>query len=265
MRRPIGVYDSGIGGLTVLKELQKKFPYEDFIYFADTANVPYGPKSPEEIIAFSRNIIEWMVHEMGVKLVVAACHTSSGIALEPLQPYFKIPLIGTMMPVVKAVQANSAHERIGVIATQATTQRKAHETMLRKNGFEGEIISIACPEFVPLIEAGNINDSQLYSYAEEYLMPFKSHNLDTLIYGCTHYPLIAHVIKSILAHDVMCIDPADYIAREVDEYLTAHKEHNTPLRAGKTSFYCSGALADFIPKVEQCMGISIPCVFAEKT
>lgn len=264
-RKPIGVYDSGIGGLTVLSLLHKKFPHEDFIYFADTANVPYGPKTPEQITDFSRAIVEWMCNEMGVKLVVAACHTSSGIALEQLAPNYTVPLIGTMMPVANAVRANNAlHQRIGVIATQASVNRRAHEQVLRAHGFDGELVSIACPEFVPLIESGVIDEVALSLYAREYLKPFYDQRLDTLIYGCTHYPLIADIIKAALPRTIHYIDPAEHIAREVDAYLSQNALYNDSPEPGKTSFYCSGPMDEFIAKVEQFMPLAVPMAFAKK-
>lgn len=258
------MYDSGIGGLTVLKALQKKFPHENFIYFADTANVPYGTKTEAQIIEYSHRIVDWMSNAMQVKAVVAACHTSSGIALEVLTPQFDVPVIGTMMPVVNAVRESTLHNALGVIATPASASRKTHEKILRAQGFQGTIVSIGCPEFVPLIEAGALSDPRLYAHAQEYLRPFHEQGLDTLVYGCTHYPLIEDVIKKALPSGVHHIDPANYIAADLYHYLHSHSLETDSLEAGKVDFYCSGPFADFMRKVGLFMGESFSQLLLEE-
>ena len=263
-KAPIGVFDSGIGGLTVLKALQEKMPHENFIYFGDTANLPYGTKSPEQIIELSRHIVRWMHESMRVKMVVAACNTSSGIAAEIIAAEFELPIIWTMLPVVNAVLANRTSRAVGILATPTSAQYKTHEKMLRKARFEGQIISISCPEFVPLIEAGITAGSELENAAREYLQPFHDHRLDTLIYGCTHYPLIKDTIESLLPASMHYIDPAEQIATAAQAAVASNNLLNNSLEAGISEFYCSGPIDEFAAKVALLMGITKPKIAAAK-
>lgn len=252
-RRPIGLFDSGVGGLTVLQTLRAQLPHENIVYFGDSANLPYGTKSPEQIIQFTTNIITWMRDVVGAKLVVAACHTSSGIAAHAISHEPSLPLIWTMLPVLNVVRHNNAHRRLGIIATPASAQNKTHETFLRAHNFDGHIVSIGCPDFVPLIESGRLDGPELVAAATEYLQPFHDHLLDTLIYGCTHYPLIKEIITPLLAPSVLCIDPAEQIATEAHQTLVSNNMLNQSTELGTTSFYCSGPVEEFALKVRQLM------------
>ena len=219
--RPIGVYDSGIGGLSVLTALQRQLPHENFIYFADTAHLPYGDKTPEQIIAYSRAILERM-EKAEAKLVVAACHTSSALALPTLVSEFSFPIVGTIDPLVETLDFEK-NTRLGILATPATAASRVHERIFRQHGFKGEIVTISCPEFVPLIEAGlelgHRDCTRLKECARCYLEPFLDRSLDTLIYGCTHYPLIAAIIEPLLPKTVQFVDPAYAIARQTEKTL----------------------------------------------
>lgn len=236
---PIGIFDSGVGGLTVLRALRAALPYERLLYFADTANVPYGEKTPEQIKGFSRQILGWMQNDLGVKLVIAACHTSSALALNEVAREFKIPVIGTIDPTVAAVLQDTKHSRIGIIATPASAENRTHETALIKSGYQGVIHTIACREFVPLIEAGTLEGTQLHEITQHYLEPFHSMNLTTLIYGCTHYPWIADVIARYLPPTVACIDPAQHIVAETTQTLSNKILLNTGPASPPIDFYCS--------------------------
>lgn len=253
--RPIGIYDSGVGGLTVLKALQAKFPKETFVYFGDTLNLPYGTKSREQIIHYSHKIISWLQKEMNVKLVVAACHTSSALALEEISSEFDVPIIGTIYPFVQNLLKNSHYKRIGIIATPASAKSLMHETILKKYGFQGEIFSIGCSDFVPLIEAQPWDLEALKKAAEDYLKEVKD-QLDVLLYACTHYPFIKPIIEGILPNSVKHIDPADFVTIEVLKTLS-EKNLLTDADDGNSYFYVSHAPQEFSLKVQKFLRTSI--------
>ncbi|WP_052045883.1 glutamate racemase [Candidatus Paracaedibacter symbiosus] len=258
--RPIGVYDSGIGGLTVLKVLKEKLPNESFVYFADTANLPYGNKSKAQIIDYSNNIISWFQNDIGAKLVVAACHTSSGLALEEISDNFAVPIVGTIYPLLNCILNNDFYKKIGVIATPASVAIRTHEKVIIKHGFHGQIFSIECPDFVPLIEADQLNMDALKECARNYLSIFERLQLDTLIYGCTHYPLIKSVIEEILPNGIRYIDPAEHITQEVVRLLTQNSLLNESSDQTPSRFYCSNNPELFSTKVEKLMGIYKPSI-----
>lgn len=258
--RPIGIFDSGVGGLTVLKALHHAMPNERLIYFADTANVPYGEKTPEQIKTFSRQILTWMQNELGVKLVIAACHTSSALALSEVAQEFSMPIIGTIDPTVDAIIQDASHTRIGIIATPASANNLTHQMALQKSGYNGFIHTIACQAFVPLIEAGNVHGEALHDITREYLQPFHALNLTTLIYGCTHYPWIAHVIAQHLPANVVCIDPANHIVNKTQQTLAHHSLLNSVNQATTIDFYCSAHPIQFAKMASQFLSIPVPAV-----
>jgi glutamate racemase len=225
--KPIGVYDSGIGGLTVLDALQQQLPHENFVYFADTAHLPYGNKTPQQIMEYGRTTLTWMQNVAKVKMVVAACHTSSALALPSLRREFFVPIIGAIEPLWDTITKNDS---IGIIATPTTATSLMHEHTFRQYGFTGIIKTIGCPDFVPLIEAGvetgQLDATLLHEKAVEYLQPFYDYQLNTLIYGCTHYPLIRSIIEPLLP-GIRCIDPADSIAKQVSKVLEKYHMKNT--------------------------------------
>lgn len=261
---PIGIFDSGVGGLTVLKALREALPYERLLYFADTANVPYGDKTPEQIKGFSRRILEWMQDELGVKLVIAACHTSSALALNEVAQEFRIPVIGTIDPTVSAVLQDPKHSRVGIIATPASAQNLTHETALFKSGYQGHIHTIACPEFVPLIEAGHLESPALHEAVEHYLEPFHTMNLSTLIYGCTHYPWIADVISRYLPPSVTCIDPAHHIVAQTRQVLNQKTLLNNKPPSLPIDFYCSARPEHFAEMTARFLLIPAPQVILKQ-
>ncbi|MBM3633101.1 MAG: glutamate racemase [Alphaproteobacteria bacterium] len=259
-QRSIGIFDSGIGGLTVLRKLQNALPHEHFVYFADTANLPYGEKTPEQIINYAQQTLSWMQNEMGVKLAVAACHTSSTTALDIVSPHFSIPIIGTIYPMVEALLEHHQNERLGIIATPTSVQSRMHERILKKAGFEGEIFSISCPKFVPIIETGRISGPELIRTTTEYLEIFKTQNLNTLVYGCTHYPWIADIVEQILPTKINFIDPAEHIAKSVSQELYKHKMLNTSWNKLNVDFYCSGSPNRFAAQINLLLSIPVPKV-----
>ncbi|MDX1624278.1 MAG: glutamate racemase [Gemmatimonadota bacterium] len=216
--RPIGVFDSGIGGLTVVRSLMERLPGESILYFGDTARVPYGPKSRETVTRFSIENVE-MLAGYGVKAVVVACNTSTAFALPALRERFTIPLVGVVEPGARAGVAATRRGSVGVIGTHGTVRSGAYQEALRRLRGDLEVVARACPLFVPIAEEGWTDHPAARLVAEEYLAPFVDDGVDTLILGCTHYPLLADVIGSVLP-DVVLIDSAEETAREIAALLS---------------------------------------------
>ncbi|MFC1546554.1 glutamate racemase [bacterium] len=206
-KRIIGIFDSGFGGLTVMKEVVKALPYEDIIYFGDTAHVPYGSKSKESVKRFSINIAEFLL-EHNIGLLIVACNTASSFALNLLKKRLPVPVIGVVEPGVKAACNYTVSKHIGIIGTAGTIQSNAYQRGLMKCNKKLKIYSKACPLFVPLVEEGWTKNKISIDIAKEYLMPLKRSKIDTLILGCTHYPLLKKVIKQIMGKNVVIIDSA---------------------------------------------------------
>ena len=213
-RQPIGVFDSGIGGLTVVKALIDDLPGESIIYFGDTARVPYGTKSKSTIVKFSLENVEFLLR-YGVKCIVIACNTSSSRALPTLRKYFKVPIIGVIRPGALAAVRATRTKRIGVIGTTATINSRAYEAAIQRLDPTIHVFSQRCPLFVPLVEEGWLNGSVCLDIAHRYLEPLKRQRIDTLILGCTHYPLLASTIQKVLGPHVTLVDSAKQTAMEV--------------------------------------------------
>lgn len=246
----IGVFDSGVGGLTVLRELYRQLPSESILYFADTARLPYGMRSPAEIVQFVREILAWMVQQ-DVKMVVMACNTSDALALETVRSEFPIPILGLILPGGRAAVRQG--RRIGVIATPATAASNAYRRAILEIDSTVEVWQVGCPEFVPLIEQNRIDDPYTYEVAREYLAPLIQQKIDTLVYGCTHYPHLAPVLRSVLPKSVQLVDPAVHIvaatAQELD--LLGLKSDRPPL---PTQFAVSGCPQQFAKVAVQWLG-----------
>jgi glutamate racemase len=247
---PIGIFDSGVGGLTVLREMYRQLPHESVIYFGDTARLPYGTRSQTQILQFVREILTWMV-DQGVKMVIMACNTSSALALETVQSEFTIPILGLILPGARA--AVQRGRRIGVIATPATARSNAYQRAIAEIEPSVQVWQVGCPEFVPLIEQNLIHDPYTYQITQDYLEPLLNQQIDTLIYGCTHYPYLAPVLQQILPPTVKLIDPAVHVvaaaAQELD--LLGLKNMRPPL---PTRFCVSGAPKPFIQLATQWLG-----------
>lgn len=217
---PIGVFDSGIGGLTVARELMRQLPGESLIYFGDTARVPYGPKSPDTVLRYSREITSYL-RELGVKAVVIACNTATAHALVALRDELPLPVIGVVEPGARAAAGASRRSAIGVIGTVGTIQSGAYERAIRAITPEAEITARPCPLFVPLVEEGWLDHEATRLVADEYLSPLAEHQIDTLVLGCTHYPLLKPLIAAVLGPDVALIDSAEQTAAETRRMLGA--------------------------------------------
>lgn len=210
---PIGVFDSGIGGLTVVRELMRQLPNESIIYFGDTARLPYGPKSPETVIRYSREITSFL-RDQGVKIVVVACNTATAHALPTLRDEYDLPVIGVIEPGSRAAARATRSGSVGVIGTQGTINSRAYERAIAVELPSARITARACPLFVPLVEEGWLETEATNLIAHEYLAPFADGNVDTLVLGCTHYPLLKRAIGEVVGRQVRLIDSAEETAAE---------------------------------------------------
>jgi glutamate racemase len=221
-QQPIGVFDSGIGGLTVLRELLHRLSRESFVYFGDTARVPYGNKSADTVRRFSSENVKLLL-ERDVKMVVVACNTATADALPQLQSEFKLPVIGVIQPGVRAALAATKNYRIGVIGTSGTIRSMAYQNAIVAHRPDARVVSKACPLFVPLVEEGWTDTPVTRMVVEEYLKGYQGLGIDTLVLGCTHYPLLKPVIASVLGDGVTLVDSAVEISREVAGVLEQQK------------------------------------------
>lgn len=217
--RYIGVFDSGVGGLTAVKELIKKLPNENIVYFGDTGRVPYGTRSDETIIKYAIGDMNFLkTHD--IKLVVIACGTVSSVALEKLKGMFDIPIIGVVYPAAAAAASATKNKKIGIIGTSSTVASGKYEKALKETDSEIFVHSIACPMFVPLAENNMADTEAAYLIAKEYLSGFDGTGIDTLILGCTHYPLLANTVRKVMGDGVTLIDSgkatADFVAHTIE-------------------------------------------------
>ncbi|MBA2123655.1 glutamate racemase [bacterium Unc6] len=221
-RLPIGVFDSGLGGLTVVKQIRKILPRESIIYFGDTARVPYGTKSNDTILRFSiENVLFFLKHK--VKIIIIACNTSSSVALSTLEKYFSVPIMGVIEPGAKIAAKKTRNKRIGVIGTQTTIKSQSYQKHLIKLDSGLKVFSKACPLFVPLVEEGRTGGKIVEDIAREYLRGLIDKNIDTLILGCTHYPILESTISKILGKKIYIVNSASVCASSVKDYLEKNK------------------------------------------
>ena len=227
---PIGVFDSGIGGLTVVRALLEQLPGEQLIYFGDTARVPYGPKSPETVRRYSLQIAEWL-QSQDVKAIVVACNTATAHALDALRESLTIPVVGVVEPGARAAMERTHQKVIGVIGTAGTIASGAYERAIHRLAPDATVHATACPLFVPLVEEGWTDHQATRLIAAEYLEPMRDAGVDTLVLGCTHYPLLAPVIAEVMGSNVVLIDSAEETARETARIL---REQGLEASAGST-------------------------------
>lgn len=253
---PIGVFDSGIGGLTVARELMRQLPAESIIYFGDTARVPYGPKSPDTVRRYSREIAAYL-RERGVKALVVACNTATAHALTTLQAEEPIPVIGVVEPGARAAVEASRGGVIGVIGTVGTIRSTAYERAIRALRPDARIIARPCPLFVPLVEEGWLEHEATRLVANEYLSAFADEHVDTLVLGCTHYPLLKPLIAEVLGPDVALIDSAEQTAAETRRVLAARGLLAEPGAAAVRRYVASDAPDQFLRMAERFLGAPI--------
>ncbi|HEV8612477.1 MAG TPA: glutamate racemase [Gemmatimonadales bacterium] len=215
---PIGVFDSGLGGLTVAQAIFERLPHESTLYFGDTARVPYGPKSADTVCRYSLEIMQWLLGQ-GVKAIVVACNTSTAHALEALRTASPVPVVGVIEPGARAAVKSAGVHPIGVIGTTGTIKSKAYERAIHQLAPEAEIISRACPLLGPLVEEGWFNHPATELVAEEYLAPVRAKNVRALVLGCTHYPLLRRLLQEVIGHKVKLIDSAKETALALEAVL----------------------------------------------
>ncbi len=248
---PIGIFDSGIGGFTVMAEIMRALPEESLIYFGDTARVPYGSKSRETVLQYSRQICRFLL-EKGVKAIVAACNTASACALKELEEELPVPVLGVIEPGAEAAVKITKNKRIGVIGTEATVRSEAYGISIAERLADAMVFEQACPLFCPLVEEGWAEDVVTERIAERYLDKLLMKNIDTLILGCTHYPLLKRVLADVCGKSVTLVNPAHETAMELkrllaEKALSSSKKALGP-KAALHDYYCSddpGRMARF--------------------
>lgn len=252
---PIGIFDSGVGGLTVLRAVRQQLPNENLIYLGDMARVPYGTKSRATVERYAVEDAGFLVRK-GVKLIVVACNTASAMGRERLRRDFPTLFLTVLGPGTRAAARATRNGRVGVIATEATVGSGAYEQGIKAacGEREVEIFSKACPLFVPLVEEGEVDSQITRQVAEKYLLPLRERGIDTLVLGCTHYPLLKPVIAEIMGEEVTLVDSAEAVAIEVENLLREKAWLNTQDAQGTSQFYVTDATERFDRIAERFLG-----------
>jgi glutamate racemase len=242
--RPVGVFDSGMGGLTVLHELLVTLPHEDFVYLGDAARLPYGPRPLPEIRRFAREIGGWLEGQ-GVKLIVVACNAATSAALPDLQSELAVPVVGVITPEAHAAVQATRNRRIGLLATEATVAAGRYVSLLRTLDAGVDVFPVACPELVPLIESDDPYGAPTVEAVRAYAVQLKGAGVDTVILGCTHYPLIRPILQRVFGRDVTLVFSAEETAREVAETLARKRIEHDSARDGRYRFLTTGEPESF--------------------
>jgi glutamate racemase len=253
---PIGLFDSGIGGLTVVRAITQLMPNENIIYFGDTARVPYGSKSNDTVIDYSLQAANFLLRK-NIKLLVVACNTASSVALKDLKRFLTIPVIGMIEPGSRMALQESKNGKIGVIGTNATINNKAYSLQLKKLNPKVQVYEKACPLFVPLAEEGWINNKATELVAKEYLSELKEKGIDSLVLGCTHYPILKNVIQKVVGKKVRLVDSGTPASKIVEDYLNGRGLRNISNQLGKREFYVSDIPTKFREVAERFLGKKI--------
>jgi len=256
---PIGVIDSGVGGLTVVKEMIHYLPAEKIIYIGDDARCPYGPRSVEEVKQFTSEMA-FALSEMGIKMLVVACNTATAVALDDLRERFPFPILGVIEPGARAAALVSSSRKIAVLGTVGTIRSRAYEHAISAISEDAKIFPLACPEFVPLVESGKYKTADVRPIIKSSLEPIANLEFDTAILGCTHYPLLHNHIQEHLPDGVTIVSSAYETVRDVDRTLTALGIANILDLPGKPIFYTTGKLEEFILIASDWLGIEKPDV-----
>jgi len=258
-QRPIGVFDSGIGGLTVAAEIMRQLPTEGIVYFGDTARLPYGPKSRETVTQFAMQDTEFLLGQ-GVKMVVAACNTASSVALEALVSRYDTPVVGVIQPGALAAVSATRVGRIGVIGTEGTISSGAYDREIHRLDREVTVIGKSCPLFVPLAEEGWTDREVTLVIAHEYLTPLRDAGVDVVVLGCTHYPILKTTIAKVFGPGVKLIDSAEETAREVSERLASLGIARAAGAPPDHRFFVSDVPHRFTEQAERFLRASLPPV-----
>ncbi|MFD2117318.1 glutamate racemase [Paenibacillus yanchengensis] len=256
MQQPIAILDSGVGGLTVVKEVLRQLPREKVIYFGDTARAPYGPRTPEEVRQFTREVVDYLV-QYDPKMIVIACNTATAVSLLDIRARVDIPVVGVINPGARAAIGRTKTGCVGVIGTEGTIKSRAYEDALRLLSPHVQVVSEACPQFVPLVEKGNFRSVETYEVVRSAIEHMRSYPIDCLILGCTHYPYLSETISEVMGEEVNLINSAEETAREVsailqDQQKLAKSEH-IPVH----HFFCSGDPKMFKFIAQQWLGEQI--------
>jgi glutamate racemase len=241
LKSPIGVIDSGVGGLTVAKEIMRQLPKEEIIYLGDTARCPYGPRPAEEVRRFTWEMTNYLLDNHHIKMLVIACNTATAIALQEIQEKIDIPVIGVIFPGARTAIKVTNNDHIGVIGTINTIKSAAYETALKTLNNSLTVEGLACPKFVPLVESGEFDGVEAKRIVEESLEPLKDSTIDTLILGCTHYPILQTQIEEYMGQAVNIICSGDETAREVSTILSYKKALNQSSGEKKHVFLTTGS------------------------
>ncbi|MBO5469175.1 MAG: glutamate racemase [Lachnospiraceae bacterium] len=245
MNNPIGVFDSGVGGLTVAREIMRQLPGEDLVYFGDTARVPYGSKSKNTVLKYSRQIVRFL-RTKDVKAIVVACNTASALALDDIAAEIDIPIIGVVKPGAKMAVETTKTGNVGVIGTESTIKSGIYNDYIRELNPDITVVSKACPLFVPLVEEGLLEDRVTDDIVARYLQEMKEYRVDSLVLGCTHYPLIRNAIKRFMGDEVRLVNPAFETAKSLKELLAEQGILNTSRRKPEYEYYVSDGVDKFI-------------------
>lgn len=253
-RAPIGIFDSGVGGLSVWREIVRQLPHEDTLYVADQAHVPYGPCTQDEIRAFSDGIARFLI-ESGCKAVIVACNTASAAALKHLRETFPGCLTIGLEPAVKPAAAMTTSGVVGIMATPATFQGRLFQATAGRHASHIQLINQVCDGLAERIEAGQLDDAQTLTLLERYLTPMLEAGADTIVLACTHYPFIVNALRRIAGPRIAIIDPAPAIARHLGDQLAAHGLVNERSAGGSARFITTGSPARFAATLERLVGV----------
>jgi glutamate racemase len=259
VQKPIGVFDSGIGGLTVVRALLEQLPHENIVYFGDTARVPYGPKSPQVVREYTQDDVDFLLSK-NVKMIVVACNTVSAVALDVVQKRAHMPVCGVIIPGASDAVRQSVTGRIGVIGTVGTIASNAYTNAILQERPKSQVFAKACPLFVPLVEEGWTEHRATEMIALEYLFPLMTKKIDTLVLGCTHYPLLKPILKEVTKGAVTLIDSAEATAAAVKAMLTEQKLLNPSMQNPNVQFFVSDAPDKFTSIGEKFLGRTLGVV-----
>lgn len=255
MKQPIGIMDSGVGGLTVVKEVIRQLPHEKVIYIGDTARCPYGPRTTTEVQAFTWQMTQFLL-EQNVKMIVVACNTATALTLKDIRANLHIPVLGVIYPGARAAIKSTKNNQIGVIGTEGTIRSKAYVQALQSINARIKISSLACPKLVPLVESGEFSGPFAQRIVEESLRPFKGTSVDTLILGCTHYPLLGEPIQACLGNRVKIISSGEETAREISALLYFQNMLSLASNQFEHEFYTTGSAKLFSQIACRWLGMS---------
>jgi glutamate racemase len=267
--RPIGVFDSGFGGLTVVRALIDLLPNEELVYAGDSARYPYGPRPHEEIRNFAEEISSYLVGHAGVKMLVVACNSAASAAIDVLRYRFDIPVVGVIEPGLRAASIATRNGRVGIIGTEATISSRAYERAAASMRVRCSLTCLACPGFVEFVERGETDSEELHRLAFDVLAPIRDNGIDTLLLGCTHYPYLARTISDVVGPDVVLVSSAEETAFEVRRLLDATGAGRRSSGKGRHTFFSSGDIEWFVamgrrflgPELEQAKSVDFAATF----